>query len=260
MAKLTEQVIVCTGAGQGIGKTVAEVLAKEGASVAVVDVNAEAARNVSDAICAAGDNAIAVATDVCDEASIKNMIAKTVESFGKINGLYNGAGIAGPTADIHEQTVEVWNQIIAVNLTGAFHGCRAALRQMSARGTGCIINMSSQSGKQGNSQYAAYCASKFGIIGLTQSLAIEFAPQGIRVNALCPGVVMTPLWDEMLGAYAKKRNLEENDVIPYMESKVPLGRLATVSDVSAAAVFLASADASYFTGQSINVSGGVIMD
>ena len=97
MAEIKGRVVVCTGAGQGIGKTVAEVLAKEGASVAVVDVNAEAARNVSDAICAAGDNAIAVATDVCDEASIKNMIAKTVESFGKINGLYNGAMRTGNT-------------------------------------------------------------------------------------------------------------------------------------------------------------------
>ena len=131
---------------------------------------------------------------------------------------------------------------------------------MSAQGSGSIINMASQSGKQGNAQYAAYCASKFGIVGLTQSLAIEFAPQKIRVNALCPGVVMTPLWKDMLGDYAKKRNLKDEEVIPYMESKIPLGRLATESDVSAAAVFLASEDSSYLTGQSINVSGGIIMN
>ena len=257
--KLENKTAVVTGGGSGIGAGLCRGFAAEGARVAVTDVDLEAAEEVAAEIHAAGGEAVARAMNVCDSEHVDEVARNIAETFGRIDIWVNNAGVSYITPFL-ECSNELWNKTIAVNLTGAFHGCRAALRQMSARGTGCIINMSSQSGKQGNSQYAAYCASKFGIIGLTQSLAIEFAPQGIRVNALCPGVVMTPLWDEMLGAYAKKRNLEENDVIPYMESKVPLGRLATVSDVSAAAVFLASADASYFTGQSINVSGGVIMD
>ena len=119
--------------------------------------------------------------------------------------------------------------------------------------------MSSQSGRQGNSHYAAYCASKFGVIGLTQSLAAEFGPHGIRVNALCPGVVFTPIWDDMVADYARKRDLRPDEVRPYLESKVPLGRLGTPEDVAATAVFLASDAAGYITGQAINISGGIIM-
>ena len=124
---------------------------------------------------------------------------------------------------------------------------------------GVILNMSSQSGKVGNSHYAAYCASKFGVIGLTQSLALEFAQSGIRVNALCPGVVFTPLWDKMLPDYAAKRNMKPEEVRPYLESKIPLGRLCTPEDVAQTAVFLASDDSSYLTGQALNLSGGSVM-
>lgn len=123
-----------------------------------------------------------------------------------------------------------------------------------------ILNMSSQSGKQGNSQYAAYCASKFGVIGLTQSLALEYAASGIRVNALCPGVVFTPLWEEMQTDYARKRGLKPEEVKRYLESKIPLGRLCDQRDVADLAVFLASDESAYMTGQAINVSGGTVMD
>jgi sorbitol-6-phosphate 2-dehydrogenase len=132
---------------------------------------------------------------------------------------------------------------------------------MLPRKRGVILNMSSQSGKVGASHYAAYCASKFGIIGLTQSLALEFAADGIRVNALCPGVVFTALWDEQhVGGYGHKRGLKPEEVRPYLESKIPLGRLCTPEDVAQMAAFLASDAASYMTGQAINVSGGSVMD
>ena len=130
---------------------------------------------------------------------------------------------------------------------------------MLPRKQGIIINMSSQSGKSGNSHYAAYCASKFGIIGLTQSLALEFASEGIRVNAICPGVVLTPLWDEMITDYAKKREMKIEAVKPYLESKIPMGRLCEEKNIADMACFLASDQAAYVTGQSINVSGGAIM-
>ena len=130
---------------------------------------------------------------------------------------------------------------------------------MVPRRRGIVLNMSSQSGKVGNSHYAAYCASKFGIVGLTQSLAVEFAQDGVRVNALCPGIVMTSLWDQMLGGYARKRNLKPEEVRPYLEKRIPMGRLCTPEDVARTAVFLASDDSAYVTGQAINVSGGAIM-
>ena len=130
---------------------------------------------------------------------------------------------------------------------------------MISRGRGAVINMSSQSGKTGNSRYAAYCASKFGVIGLTQSLAVEFAKSGIRINAICPGVVFTALWEGMVDDYAHKRDMQPGDVKPYLEAKIPMGRLCTPEDVGRAVVFLASDDAGDITGQAINLSGGAEM-
>jgi sorbitol-6-phosphate 2-dehydrogenase len=172
--------------------------------------------------------------------------------------LVNNAGVSYIIPFL-ECSQEIWDKTIEINLKGTFNCCQAAIKRMLLRKRGVIINMSSQSGKTGNSHYAAYCASKFGVIGLTQSLAMEFARQGIRVNALCPGVVFTPMWDTMVADYAKKRNIKPEEVKPYFESKIPLGRLCTEKDVADAAVFMASDKASYITGQAINLSGGAIM-
>ena len=130
---------------------------------------------------------------------------------------------------------------------------------MLPRRRGAIINLSSQSGKVGNTQFAAYCASKFGVIGLTQSLAVEFAPHGIRVNALCPGIVPTPMWDGQTADYAAKRNIKPEEVRPYLVSRIPLGRVCEPDEVARVAVFLAGEDASYITGQAINLTGGAVM-
>jgi sorbitol-6-phosphate 2-dehydrogenase len=154
---------------------------------------------------------------------------------------------------------EVWDTTLRINLKGTFIGCQVAIRHMLPHQRGVILNMSSQSGKVGNSAYAAYCASKFGIIGLMQSLAIEFARQGIRVNALCPGVVFTPLWEAQLPDYARKRNLRPEEVRAYIEDKIPMGRACTPQDVAQAAVYLVSDESAYITGQAINLAGGSIM-
>ena len=257
--KLKDRIAVVTGGGSGIGSDICRVFAAEGAQVAVTDVDLKAAEKVAKDICSAGGEAAAWAMDVCDSKEVNKVAQNIAETLGRIDIWVNNAGVSYILPFL-ECSDEVWNKTIAINLTGTFNGCRAALKQMSIQKAGCIINMGSQSGKQGNTNYTAYCASKFGVVGITQSLALEFAPLGIRVNTLCPGVVMTPLWNDMLGDYAKKRNLKEEEVIPYMKSKIPLGRLTLESDVSAAAVFLAGGDASYITGQSINISGGVIMN
>ena len=252
---LEGKVAIITGAASGIGKGIAEKFAREGAKVAIADINLETAEKTAREI---GPSAMAVKVDVGDKACVEAMADKVEEKLGPLDIFVNNAGVSyvAPFLDCSEQ---LWDKTMLINLKGAFHGCQAAVKRMLPRKKGVILNMSSQSGKAGNSQYAAYCASKFGVVGLTQSLAVEFAAEGIRVNAICPGVVFTPLWDAMIEDYAKKRNMEPEQVKPYLESKVPLGRLCTPEDVANTAAFLASDQASFITGQSINVSGGLIL-
>lgn len=256
--KLANRVAVVTGGGSGIGAEICRAFAREGARVAVTDIAAEAAGRIAAEIQTAGGQALAWSFDVADPAQVEQAATEIEQRLGPLDVWVNNAGISRvvPFLDCSEA---LWDLILAVNLKGAFAGCQAAIRRMAPRQRGVVLNMSSQSGKVGNSQYAAYCASKFGIIGLTQSLAQEFAPQGIRVNALCPGVVFTPLWDDQLGDYARKRNIKPEEVATYLTEKIPLGRLCTPQDVAQAAVFLASDQAAYLTGQAINISGGSIM-
>jgi len=257
--RLGGRVALVTGAGSGIGAEICRAFAAEGALVAVTDSRGESAEEVAEQIREQGRRAQAWRLDVCDPGEVETVSGLAESELGGLAIWVNNAGVSSivPFLDCTE---EVWDETLRVNLTGAFHGCQAALRRMVPRNSGVILNMSSQSGKVGASHYAAYCASKFGIIGLTESLAVEFGRHGIRVNALCPGVVLTPLWESMLADYAAKRNLEEGKVIDYLVTRTPLGRLCTPQDVAQTAVFLASDAASYITGQAINVSGGAVMD
>lgn len=257
--KLENRVAVVTGGGSGIGAAICRAFAQEGAHVAVTDLRQEAAAEVAATIRAENGKAEAWAMNVADRTDVESAAREIATHFGPVDIWVNNAGISRviPFVDC---TDDVWDMILRINLTGTFIGCQVAVRQMLPRRRGVILNMSSQSGKTGNSQYAAYCASKFGIIGLTESLAVEFARDGIRVNALCPGVVFTALWDERhINDYAHKRALTAEEVKPYLESKIPMGRLCTPEDVARSAVFLASDDAAYITGQAVNVSGGSIM-
>jgi NAD(P)-dependent dehydrogenase (short-subunit alcohol dehydrogenase family) len=252
---LKDKVAIITGAASGIGKAIAEAFASEGAKVAIADINLEAAQKTAEQI---GKLSGAAKVDVSDRASAEKMVEQVEDKLGTLDILVNNAGVSDITPFL-DCSQELWDKTIDINLKGTFNCSQAAIDKMLPRKKGVIINMSSQSGKSGNSNYTAYCASKFGIIGLTQSLAIEFAGEGIRVNALCPGVVFTPLWDQMIADYAKKRDMKPEEVKPYFESKIPLGRLCTGKDVADTAVFIASDKASYITGQSINISGGSIM-
>ncbi|MFC1677054.1 SDR family NAD(P)-dependent oxidoreductase [Planctomycetota bacterium] len=253
--KLKNKVAIVTGAASGIGKAIAEKFACEGAMVAIADINLEMAKKTAGEI---GASAMGFKVDVGNKESVEAMAEEVESKLGSLDIFVNNAGVSYIVPFL-ECSQELWDKTLLINLTGAFHGCQAAIKRMLPRKTGVILNMSSQSGKAGNSHYEAYCASKFGIIGLTQSLAVEFAKAGIRVNAICPGVVFTPLWDAMIGDYAKKRNMKPEEVKPYFESKIPMGRLCTPEDVAETAVFLVSENASFITGQAINVSGGSIM-
>ncbi|MCL5104771.1 MAG: SDR family oxidoreductase [Armatimonadetes bacterium] len=256
--KLRDRVAVVTGGGSGIGAAICRAFSEEGATVAVGDLNREAAEQVAEEIRASGGKATAKVFDVSDRAAVERAADEVESELGPLSIWVNNAGVSYivPFLDCTENQ---WESTLRINLTGAFIGCRTAISRMLPREQGVVLNMSSQSGKAGNSQYAAYCASKFGIIGLTQSLAMEFADRGIRVNALCPGVVMTPLWKAMVNDYAHKRNMKPEDVRPYMESKIPMHRLCEPEDVARYAVFLASDDSSYITGQAVNISGGSVM-
>jgi sorbitol-6-phosphate 2-dehydrogenase len=256
--RLKDRVAVVTGAGGGIGAEICRVFAREGARVAVADIRLEAARQVAGQIRESGAQAGAWDFDVSERRAVESAADEIEQQLGPLDIWVNNAGVSRvvPFLDCSD---EIWDTTLRINLTGTFIGCQVAVRRMLPRGRGVILNMSSQSGKVGNSHYAAYCASKFGIIGLTQSLAMEYARQGIRVNALCPGVVFTPLWDEQMADYARKRGIAPQEVRPYIEEKIPMGRACSVQDVAHAAAFLASDEAAYITGQAINLSGGSVM-
>ena len=257
--RLQDRVAVVTGGGNGLGAAVCRAFATEGARVAVTDLQPEAAEQVAAEIRAAGGQAAAWGMDVTDRPAVEGAAASIAARWGPVDLWVNNAGISR-VIPFQECTDDLWDLILRINLKGTFIGCQVALAQMLPLRRGVILNMSSQSGKAGNSQYAAYCASKFGIIGLTQSLAMEFAREGIRVNALRPGVVFTALWDaQHVSDYARKRNMPPEAVQPYLEGKNPMGRLCLPEDVAQTAVFLASGDAAYITGQAINISGGSLM-
>lgn len=256
--KLKNQVVVVTGGGGGIGAAICGAFAEEGASVAVCDVRREAAEGVALEIRDGGGKALAWCFDVVARHAVEQAADEIEKRLGPITTWVNNAGLSRIMPFL-ECTDDQWDEMMAVNLKGTFIGSQAAIRRMIPRQRGVVLNISSQSGKVGTGHFAAYCASKFGVIGLTQSLAAEFASQGIRVNALCPGIVFTAIWEEQLPDYARKRNMKPEDVRPYLEGKIPMGRACEPEEVARVAVFLASDDASYITGQSINLAGGQVM-
>jgi NAD(P)-dependent dehydrogenase (short-subunit alcohol dehydrogenase family) len=259
--RLAGKTAVITGAARGIGRGIAEAFAGEGAAVAICDIDGHGARKTAVEIRdGLGVETCAVEVDVRDRGSVLTMTDTITRHFGRIDVVVNNAGISKVVAFL-EMDEALWDATVDTNLKGTFLCCQAVLPQMVQRRNGKIVNVSSQSGKRGSAQYAAYCASKFGVIGLTQSLAQEYAPFGIHINAVCPGVVFTELWrsQDMLDKYAAKRGIPPETVEDYFKTQIPLGRLCTPEDVAKVVVFLASEDSDYMTGQALNVTGGAEM-
>lgn len=254
--RLREQVAIVTGGGQGMGRGIALRLAREGADVALFDVKVDEMEGVAEEIRALGRVARTYEVDVSSVDAVDQAVGAVVREFGDLHVLVNNAGI-GQHCRFLEQTPDDWLRIYAVNVFGLTYCCRAALRHMTERGRGNIVNISSTAGKQGPPYSTHYGSSKAAVISTTQSLAMEFARSGIRVNAVCPGFLLTDHWEQRSGQLAAIRGVTPEKVIADRIAKIPLGRAQTPEDVAAVVAFLASEDSDAMTGQAVNVTGGV---
>ncbi len=257
--RLEKKVALVTGAGQGLGEALAHRLATEGcAAVSVGDIDGEKAESVAEAIARQHQcRTMAFQADVTSPDDVEVMVTRTRVAFGSLDILVSNAGILR-AGDITEIPIEDWRRVMEVNLFGYFLCARAAARVMVQQKSGVIIQINSKSGKKGSFRNSAYAASKFGGIGLTQSIALDLAPHGVRVNAVCPGNLLDgTLWqDSLYEQYAHTQGITVEEVRQKYESQVPLGRGCTYEDVGNAVIFLASDEAGYMTGQAINVTGG----
>jgi NAD(P)-dependent dehydrogenase (short-subunit alcohol dehydrogenase family) len=251
MYGLNGRVGLVTGGGGGIGRAIARRLARDGMAVAVLDRDGGAAQTVASEI-----GGVAVEADVTDPEQVARAVDATLARYDKIDLLINNAGVAwmGP---VLETPLEALRSMMAVNVEGVFIVSRAVLPHMIARQSGSVVNLASWAGKTGNANFAGYSASKFAVIGLTQALAREMAPHGIRVNAICPGIVVDTQMRSAIEVQQRHYGLPDTGE---REKSIPIGRVSVPEDVARIAAFLASDESSYMTGEAINLSGGLLMD
>ena len=242
------QVALVTGASSGMGLATARAFAAQGASVALADINEDALRAANDELTSAGQQALAVVCDISDEDQVAALVDHTVATYGRLDMAFNNAGIQVPPSDAADEPAGIFERVNAINLRGVWACMKHELRQMREQGSGAIVNCSSLGGLVGLPGRASYHASKHGVLGLTKSAALEYAPRGIRINAVCPGTIATPMVADM----EAKGELDMAEAI----RNQPIGRLGTADEIAAAVLWLCSPGASFVVGVALPVDGG----
>jgi NAD(P)-dependent dehydrogenase (short-subunit alcohol dehydrogenase family) len=247
MDEIQDAVTIVTGGSSGIGHSAALRFAEEGSNVVVADVDTDDGEETVQEIEEMGGDALFVETDVSDQDDVEAMVETTVDMYGGLDYAFNNAGIEGEASAAHDQPMGNWEQVIDVNLKGVFMGMKAQIPAMLDSGGGAIVNTASIAGVVGFPELSPYVASKHGVIGLTKTAALEYSGEGVRVNAICPGVIDTPMVE---------RSSEEMDNMDQVIAATPMSRLGAPEEIGDAAVWLCSEDASFVTGEAMVIDGG----
>ncbi|MEX2143584.1 MAG: SDR family oxidoreductase [Anaerolineales bacterium] len=251
MSNFLEKAALVTGGGTGIGRATALDFANKGARVAVADVDTKEGEHTVELIKKPGGQAIFIHADVAKASDCEHMVAKTVEAFGRLDFACNNAGIGGTSASIAEMTAEDWQNVISVNLSGVFFSMKYEIPALLKTGGGAIVNMASILGQVGFANAAAYVAAKHGVLGLTKVAALEYAAQSVRVNAVCPGFILTPMLE--------RAGITSNEGMrKHIEGLHPIGRMGTPEEIAKAVTFLCSADAAFIHGEALLVDGAYV--
>lgn len=242
------KVALVTGGASGMGLATAKAFAESGAAVVIVDINEQAAKEAADNLVKAGHSALGIGCDVADEMQVKAMVEQAIAKFGRLDAAYNNAGIQSPVMETADAKGEDFERVMAVNLRGIWNCMKYELIQMRKQGSGAIVNCSSLGGLVGIADRGVYHASKHGVIGLTKSAALEYAARGIQINAVCPGIIDTPMVEGMLTTQAEAMN--------ELMKEIASNRLGRPEEIASTVLWLCSPAASYVVGQAIAVDGG----
>ncbi len=250
MGRLQDRSVVITGAGSGIGRATALLFGSEGARLVLADINTDAVAATAQLVEAAGGTAVAQRCDVSSEQDVQALIDRAIDAHGRLDVIFNNAGIEGPSARLADHTLEQWQQVLSVNLTGVFLGMKYAIPVMARQESGSIINTASVAGLVGWHGGAAYSATKAAVVNLTRTASLEYAKHNVRINCICPGVIQTAMVERITGS--------TDEALERLKRMQPMPRVGQAEDIARMALFLASDESGFVTGAAMVVDGGYI--